>query len=76
MEQMDFAMLRKVQGIHAPLRLQMERKATLKVGHLPFLPRHNASYNVLTGFTYFFICRYIPKEAFFVKKKKTNNLFI
>jgi len=49
LEQMDFAMLRKVQGMHAPLRLQMERNATRKVGHLPFLPRHNASYNVLIG---------------------------
>jgi len=48
-EQLEFAMARKVQGIHAPLRLQMERKIVSKAGHLPFLPRHNASLNVLTG---------------------------
>jgi proteasome maturation protein len=47
--QMDMAILKKTQGLHAPLRLQMERNATLKVGHLPFLPRHNASFKVLTG---------------------------
>lgn len=43
------AMLRKIQGLHAPLKLQMERKSVLKVGHLPFLPRHNLAYDVLTG---------------------------
>jgi len=48
-QQLEFAMARRVQGIHAPLRLQMERKIVSKTGHLPFLPRHNASLNVLTG---------------------------
>jgi len=45
----DFAFLRQLQGVHAPLRLQMERKITLKAGHLPILSRSNASYNSLTG---------------------------
>lgn len=43
------AMLRKIQGLHAPLKLQMERKSVLKVGHLPFLPRHHVAHDVLTG---------------------------
>jgi len=48
-EQQEFAMLRKIQGLHAPMKLQMERKITMKSGHLPFLPRSNASYDALTG---------------------------
>lgn len=48
-QQLELTMARKVQGMHAPLRLQMERKIVSKNGHLPFLPRHNASLNVLTG---------------------------
>ena len=31
LEKMDFAMLRNVQGLHAPLRLQMERKTASRV---------------------------------------------
>jgi len=48
-EQLDMAMLRKTQGLHAPLRLQMEKRSLAKVGHLPFLPRSNASLHALTG---------------------------
>jgi len=48
-EQTEMAMLRKIQGLHAPLKLQMERKSVAKVGHLPFLPRHNVAHDVLTG---------------------------
>ncbi|CAL8072374.1 unnamed protein product [Orchesella dallaii] len=49
LEQHDMAMLRKIQGLHAPLKLQMERKSVMKVGHLPFLPRHNVAHDALTG---------------------------
>jgi len=49
MENLEFALLRKMQGLHAPIQLKMERKITMQSGHLPFLPRHNFSYNVLTG---------------------------
>lgn len=48
-EQMDFSTLRKIQGIHAPLRLKMERLAVSKVGHLPCLPRSNLMLDTLTG---------------------------
>ncbi|RWS14122.1 proteasome maturation protein-like protein [Dinothrombium tinctorium] len=44
---MDFALLRQVQGIHAPLRLMMERKAASEVGRLPFLPSSNLMLDVL-----------------------------
>ncbi|XP_071452867.1 proteasome maturation protein [Hetaerina americana] len=45
----DFNILRNTQGLHAPLRLHMERKATSKVGHLPFLPSSRLSLDVLLG---------------------------
>jgi len=48
-EQREFSRLAKVQGIHAPLRLVVERKVVSRGGHLPFLPRSNASLDVLTG---------------------------
>ncbi|CAG7818338.1 unnamed protein product [Allacma fusca] len=48
-EEQEFYRLRKLQGLHVPLKLKMERKITLRSGHLPFLPRSNASYDVLTG---------------------------
>lgn len=42
-------MLRNVQGLHAPLRIAMELKATKKIGHLPFLPSSNIMSDSLTG---------------------------
>ncbi|CAG9091338.1 unnamed protein product [Plutella xylostella] len=48
-DKMNLAMLRNVQGLHAPMRLQMERKFASKIGHLPFLPRSNMQMEVLTG---------------------------
>ena len=49
-------MLRKMQGLHAPLRLHMEKMAVKDVGHLPCLYRHNAMLDALTGETiYFFL---------------------
>ncbi|KAG8222347.1 hypothetical protein J437_LFUL001334 [Ladona fulva] len=48
-EMIDFNILRNTQGLHAPLRLQMERKAAAKVGHLPFLPSTRPSLDVLLG---------------------------
>ena len=41
--------LQKMQGIHAPLRLHMEKQAVKDVGHLPCLYRHNALADALTG---------------------------
>nr|UCK81626.1 proteasome maturation protein [Arenicola marina] len=34
-QKLDMAMLRNMQGIHAPLRLQMEQRTANKVGRLP-----------------------------------------
>nr|CAG4644466.1 EOG090X0J8E [Lepidurus arcticus] len=48
-KQADFTMLKNIQGIHAPLRLHMEQRAVSRIGHLPFLPRHNALLDALTG---------------------------
>lgn len=48
-EQMNMAMLRNAQGLHAPLRLKMEREAAKKVGRLPFLPSSGLMNDVLTG---------------------------
>lgn len=46
---MNFQILRSVQGIHAPLRLMMERKMASKVGHLPILPSSNVMLETLEG---------------------------
>lgn len=43
------AMLRNIQGLHAPLRLHMEKLAVKNIGHLPCLQRHNALLDALTG---------------------------
>lgn len=42
-------MLRKNEGIHAPLKMAMEMQATRKVGRLPFLQSSNAAFDALTG---------------------------
>lgn len=48
-EKMNMAMLRNIQGLHAPLKLTMEMKFASKIGHLPFLQRSNFQHDVLTG---------------------------
>ncbi|KAL0883983.1 hypothetical protein ABMA27_016034 [Loxostege sticticalis] len=48
-EKMNMAMLRNIQGLHAPLKLTMEKKFSSKVGRLPFLPSSNLQHDVLTG---------------------------
>lgn len=43
------AMMRNTQGLHAPLKFQMECNSARKIGHLPFLPSSNIMLDVLTG---------------------------
>ncbi|XP_041358938.1 proteasome maturation protein-like isoform X2 [Gigantopelta aegis] len=47
--QLDEVMLRNLQGIHAPLRLQMERNIASKFQRLPGLTSSNVLYDTLTG---------------------------
>ena len=54
-DEMSNLMLRKTQGLHAPLRLVMEKNALKEVGHMPFLHRHNALMDALTGLLSCFI---------------------
>lgn len=42
-------MLRNAQGLHAPMRLAMEIKASEKIGRLPFLPSSMALRDSLLG---------------------------
>jgi len=49
MDAVNFSMLKSVQGIQAPLRLLMERRAASKVGRLPFLHSSNLMRDVLEG---------------------------
>uniref|UniRef100_A0A182MPB2 Proteasome maturation protein n=1 Tax=Anopheles culicifacies TaxID=139723 RepID=A0A182MPB2_9DIPT len=46
---LNMQMLRKHEGLAAPLKIAMELKAVSKVGHLPFLPSTNVARDVLTG---------------------------
>lgn len=48
-ERMNMILLRNTQGLHAPLRITMELKATEKIGRLPFLPSSNVMRDVLLG---------------------------
>merc|ERR1712193_94794 len=48
-EQMDFAMLRNLQGVHAPLRLTMERRTAGQMSRLPCLQSSNLLQDSLTG---------------------------
>ncbi|KAI8499983.1 hypothetical protein Bbelb_223000 [Branchiostoma belcheri] len=48
-DQVDFTMLRNVQGMHAPLRLQMERHIASKVQRLPCLHSSNVALDTLRG---------------------------
>ncbi|CAD1472918.1 unnamed protein product, partial [Heterotrigona itama] len=46
---MNMVLLRNTQGLHAPMRLAMELKATEKIGRLPFLPSSHMMKDVLLG---------------------------
>ncbi|XP_033332276.1 proteasome maturation protein [Megalopta genalis] len=48
-ESMNMVLLRNIQGIHAPIRIAMELKATEQIGRLPFLPSSNLMRDVLLG---------------------------
>ena len=48
-DKIRMTVLRNTQGVHAPFRLLMERKAASHVSRLPFLPSHNVALDVLTG---------------------------
>jgi len=48
-DKIRMTMLRNTQGVHAPFRLLMERKAASQVSRLPFLPSHHVALDVLTG---------------------------
>ncbi|KAJ7401209.1 Proteasome maturation protein [Pitangus sulphuratus] len=45
----NFATLRNIQGIHAPLKLQMEFRAVKQVQRLPFLHSSNVALDTLRG---------------------------
>ncbi|XP_015487627.1 proteasome maturation protein isoform X1 [Parus major] len=45
----NFATLRNIQGIHAPLKLQMEFRAVKQVQRLPFLHSSNMAMDILRG---------------------------
>ncbi|XP_016151695.1 PREDICTED: proteasome maturation protein [Ficedula albicollis] len=45
----NFATLRNIQGIHAPLKLQMEFRAVKQVQRLPFLHSSNIAMDILRG---------------------------
>ncbi|GAB1861099.1 Proteasome maturation protein [Camponotus japonicus] len=48
-DRMNMILLRNTQGLHAPLRIAMELKATEKIGRLPFLSSSNMMRDVLLG---------------------------
>ncbi|XP_068407713.1 proteasome maturation protein [Eschrichtius robustus] len=48
-DKMSFSTLRNIQGLFAPLKLQMEFKAVQQVQRLPFLPSSNLSLDILRG---------------------------
>merc|ERR1712223_225889 len=49
-EMAQMAQLQKMQGIHAPIRIQMEKRLVSKAGHLPCITtRTNLSADILNG---------------------------
>ncbi|XP_034302756.1 proteasome maturation protein [Magallana gigas] len=48
-QKMDFAMLRNTQGIHMPLRLQMEKNVAQKINRLPGMHSSNLMSDTLSG---------------------------
>ncbi|RWS22703.1 proteasome maturation protein-like isoform X2 [Leptotrombidium deliense] len=48
-DEMTFSMLKNVQGVQAPLKLLMERRAASQVGRLPFMHSSNLMLDILEG---------------------------
>ncbi|EDO45722.1 predicted protein [Nematostella vectensis] len=48
-ERLDMKMLRNTQGLHAPLKLQMERAVTSKIRRLPCLPSSMVALDTVLG---------------------------
>ncbi|KAL1131696.1 hypothetical protein AAG570_011309 [Ranatra chinensis] len=48
-EKMGMKLLREVQGLHAPLKLATEIRATKLIGHLPFLQCSKLSFATVKG---------------------------
>ncbi|XP_031428609.1 proteasome maturation protein [Clupea harengus] len=48
-DKMNFSTLRNIQGLHAPLKLQMEYKAARQIQRLPFLQSSNLALDTLRG---------------------------
>lgn len=48
-QQINYTILKSVQGLHAPLRLKFENKMAAKIQRLPFLPSSNLMLNTLNG---------------------------
>jgi len=48
-DKIRMTILRNTQGLHAPMKLMMERRAASQVGRLPCLPSHRVALDVLTG---------------------------
>ena len=49
MDMIQMGILKQTQGMHAPLRLMMERDAADRVSRLPFLPSSRLMRDVLDG---------------------------
>ncbi|XP_077364864.1 proteasome maturation protein isoform X2 [Festucalex cinctus] len=48
-DKMNFSTLRNIQGLHAPLKLQMEYRAARRIQRLPFLQSSNLALDILRG---------------------------
>ncbi|XP_075706138.1 proteasome maturation protein [Rhinoderma darwinii] len=48
-EKVSLSTLRNIQGLHAPLKLQMEFKAAKQIQRLPFLQSSNIALDTLSG---------------------------
>ncbi|XP_066477738.1 proteasome maturation protein [Tiliqua scincoides] len=48
-DKMNYSTLRNIQGLHAPMKLQMEFRAVKQVQRLPFLHSSNLSLDILKG---------------------------
>ncbi|XP_063059458.1 proteasome maturation protein [Engraulis encrasicolus] len=48
-DKMNFSTLRNIQGLHAPLKLQMEYRAARQIQRLPFLQSSNLAIDTLRG---------------------------
>ncbi|KAM9775238.1 proteasome maturation protein [Syngnathus typhle] len=48
-DKMNFSTLRNIQGLHGPLKLQMEYRAARQIQRLPFLPSSNLALDTLRG---------------------------